>query len=57
MEKNVFTQFDQTLSGLDLSKKQFELLKNVILKKEFQIKKKLKEALKMVLKGKNIIQK
>ncbi|CAI2373076.1 unnamed protein product [Moneuplotes crassus] len=57
MQANNLTPLDQYVASFNPSKRQFEFLKNVVFKKELQVKNEFKEAIKKLLEAKLIIQK
>lgn len=56
LEENQFDKVDQFVASFEPTKKQFDFLKDVVLKKEYQIKMQHKEAINHLLEAKNIIE-
>mmetsp|Transcript_26812 Transcript_26812/g.23677 ORF Transcript_26812/g.23677 Transcript_26812/m.23677 type:complete len:249 (+) Transcript_26812:402-1148(+) len=57
IKENNLTEFDLIIASLEPSKKQFEFLKNVFIKREIEIKSQTKDALDHLLKAKEILHK
>ncbi len=56
MKENNLTPLDEYVASFDPSKRQFDFIKTVVLKKELEVKKKFESAIKHLLEAKLIIQ-